>query len=37
MIWDAFLHSLNCVIILLILGGTGYGPPEAGTTRIRPR
>ncbi|MGN1149302.1 MAG: AEC family transporter [Sutterella sp.] len=24
MIWDAFLHSLNCVIILLILGGTGY-------------
>lgn len=24
MILDAFLHSLNCVVILLILGGTGY-------------
>lgn len=24
MIWDAFLHSLNCVAILVILGGAGY-------------
>lgn len=24
MIWDAFIHSLHCVTILIILGGAGY-------------
>lgn len=31
MILEAFLLSLNCVVILLILGGAGY--VTAGTTR----
>lgn len=30
MIWQAFLHSLNCVAILILLGGAGYWTAQLG-------
>ena len=28
--WEAFLHSLNCVLILLLLAGAGYWTAHKG-------